>query len=770
MALYVKESGGCVRIGNDPIELGFSEENNGALVSIMDKATGCELLREGDAPAPLWRLALRRQDDKQLEWIESGEATNFEWSVEEKDDGATLILTTTGFPGRGMKVIVKVTLTAGSPLSVWRMDVQDIGDDMALYKLICPIISGLAKVGDPAPGEALAVPIQGEGYLFKNPYPVRDRLPLCSGPGPEMADVGVGKVSGLYPGSLPIQMYAFYNDKAGIYFAAHDARQNVKEFEMGPRDDWGPSPVMSMSHFPGEIPGKDVAIDYDCIVGAFHGDWCDAADIYKAWATRQWWCEKKLWDRDIADWMRKGIGGVFQMSNYHIPKLDLNHSMDQIANTVNELSSEAGVPLLGLVFNWEGNGGWTGPMGFFPPREGKEKFKAAMTKLREAGNYGFVYITGGVWYIKNTYDPPHDSWPEFEADGKANAVREPNGEVRIDSWFPGWESAWICPETEYLKDLTVSIFLDCLDLDATVVQIDNFPIGGNLPCYDPSHGHPPGFGAWRGEAWGRILADVRRLAKVKNAECAITTEGIAENFIPWLDMYDQRSGNMEYFGHYGRGMPMGGETIPIFNYVYNEYIGSYYAAYPECNRPEVLYWTRGLGKALCQGVVPTGGRYFPEPAKHNPVTIGFYKKIVRATANECWPYLMFGEMLRSLEIDVPVITAQYCKFNYDGDTKEHHMDPQQRHEVRDYAVQHAVFRGRDGTIAYFFVNISEGPVSFDVELLAPPMEAKRCDVERITDGKHEDWLHGVTLPRRESIEIKPLSVIVAIVKECRISG
>ena len=270
----------------------------------------------------------------------------------------------------------------------------------------------------------------------------------------------------------------------------------------------------------------------------------------------------------------------------------------------------------------------------------------------------------------------------------------------------------------------------------------------------------PGFGPWWSEAWSNTLAHTRKQAKAKSPDTVIATEGISENFIPWLDLYDHRAGNMEYFGHYGRGCPMGGETIPLFNYVYNEYIGSYCAAYPECNRPEVLYWTRCLGKALAQGVIPTGGRYFPEPADHNPTTIGFYKKVVRATANECWPYLMFGEMLRPPEIEVPTTTAQYCKFLYSDDPMDHRMDPKQRHEVQDRSVQHAVFRGRDGAIGYIFANISEDSVSFEVEVSAYGMEAERFDIVRHTDGEKEGWHKGIGLPRHVSIEMAPLSVMV----------
>jgi hypothetical protein len=185
---------------------------------------------------------------------------------------------------------------------------------------------------------------------------------------------------------------------------------------------------------------------------------------------------------------------------------------------------------------------------------------------------------------------------------------------------------------------------------------------------------------------------------------------------------------------------------------------------PECNRPEVLYWTRCLGKALTQGVVPTGGWYFPEPAELNPTTIGFYRKVVRAAAQECWPYLMFGAMLRPPTIDVPRITASYCKFILDENS--HYIAPQQRHEVEDWAVQHSAWRGRDGTIGYLFVNVSEEPVGFDVDLSAYGREAETFDVERVTDGVRQAWLRAVPLPRRERIEMEPLSVMLVEVKEC----
>jgi len=753
----VYERGDFLFIGNERIELGFNKSDGGSLASILDKKTNFQLLHNRNAPRYLYRLALRLEDNN-IEWLSNLDAGRFEWRKEEGEGGTILILETAQFPDRALKVIIRIMLEDGSSLTRWRMEVQDV-EQTTVHQLTCPVISGLFKIGEPIPGEALAIPRHGEGYLFKNPFPVYDRLPLCAGAGLDVPDVGIGELHGFYPGSMSMQLLIYYNHQSGIYLATHDAEQNVKSFDMGPWDDEKECPILSISHFPSEMRGKDISFAYDTVLGVFQGNWCDAADIYKAWARKQWWCKKKLWERDIPDWMRRGFG-VFQMSNYHIPLIKMNHSLSQIAGLVNKLSGEAGVPLLSLIFNWENRGGWTAPVGLFPPREGEDKFKKAMYRLRQAGNHGFVYIPGGCWYLKLPYQPPFNSWPEFEAEGKPYAVKNVHGEIDIHRWLPGWEVARLCPHTDYARKLTVSMVLQCLELGCSVVQIDNFPCGGSEACYDSSHGHPLGHGAWWSRAWAEILAEVRRQARSKNPQCAITSEGISENFIPYLDMFDQRAGNMEYFGHYRRGDPMGGETIPLFTYVYNEYIGAYCAAYPECNRPEVLYWTRCLGKSLAQGVVPTGGWYFPEPAELNPVTITFYKKVVRAAAQECWPYLMFGEMLKPPEIDVPIITASYCKMTPDAD----HMDPRNRHEVQDQAIQHSVWRGRDGTIGYFLINISESPVSFELELSAYGMEAEKYDVEHFIDGVGERWLAAVTLPRRERIDMTPLSVILIVVR------
>ncbi|HJN15920.1 MAG TPA: DUF6259 domain-containing protein, partial [Armatimonadota bacterium] len=285
-----------------------------------------------------------------------------------------------------------------------------------------------------------------------------------------------------------------------------------------------------------------------------------------------------------------------------------------------------------------------------------------------------------------------------------------------------------------------------------------FPCGGvTQPCYSPSHGHPLGSGAWRARAWADILAETRRQAREANPDCLLTTEGIAECFIPWLDLYDMRAGNMEYFGHWGPGLPMGSRTIPLFGYIYGGYIGAYLAAMPEANRPEVQYWTLCIGRTLAQGVVPSTGKYFPEPRELNPVTLGFYGKALRAM-RDCWKHIMFGEMLRPPPIDVPLVEASYMKFVLDG--QRHEMDPRRRHVVKDLAVQHSAWRAEDGSLAWVFANVAPEPVAFDVTLSPADGAGSLWDVDVRDDGVSRRLERAVTLPRSTRLEMEPLSVVV----------
>ena len=753
---YVRKTGKIVRLGNAHVELGFDMGRGGALVSVLDRKTDWQFVRDHAAPPALYRLALRDAGNKLL-WIGHDKCKRLAWSQRRAVDGTTLVLEACPADAGRLSVHVEVTLPDHSPMSAWRIWVDGVRKDQAVHCVVCPVLSGFAKLGQSAPGETLVHPRHSQGALYRNPFPVVDGLPMRAGSGSSSPAAGIGKFGSLYPGMASMQFALYYNDHAGLYFACHDDQLNVKAIECGANDER--HPAFFISHYPAEQRGQGCAIAYDTILGVFHGDWHDGAGIYREWAVKQWWCAKKQAQRKMPAWLRKGFA-VWQMSNYHMPKIRLNHPIKKIAAEINALSKDVGIPFAGLVFNFEKDGAWTGPRGMFPPREGGKVFRDAMAVLRRKGNRGFLYVPGGQYYVSaRFYDPPFDAAEDYAAKAEPSAVRKADGTAHTYAMIPkqvgDWTAARMCPATAYTRRMTEEMALGSFKLGADIVQVDNFPCMSPEACFDPAHGHPVGHGPWYTKAWIGLLTDIRRKAEAINPGCALTTEGVAECYIPFLDMYDMRGPNMELW-HRGKSDPANGESIPLFGYVYGGYLVGYLAAFPECNRPEILYWTRCYGKALANGIIPTGGHYFPEPKAYNPVTLGFFKKVARAAARECWKYILSGRMLKPPQIQSPEIEAVYLPFASDFNA----FDKDRPQFLRDTAIQHSRWLAEDGTVGHIMANVSREPVEFALKLEPHDGHRGPFRIRAVVDGKPRIIRRRQRLPHALKVRMEGLSVML----------
>ena len=190
---------GRVTLENGLLRLEFDLQDHGALASVVDVATGVDLIRDPAAPHLLWRLELRRGGSPEVERVLSSAAGEVSWTAARTNDGTTLTLAGALLPDGAPEVGVQVTLPDESPLSPWRATVRGLADDMAVTQLACPVICGLAKPGDPAPGEALVAPVQDEAYLFRNPFPVRTRREygqsVCMMGGVDKREIAKGKAA-----------------------------------------------------------------------------------------------------------------------------------------------------------------------------------------------------------------------------------------------------------------------------------------------------------------------------------------------------------------------------------------------------------------------------------------------------------------------------------------------------------------------------------------------------------------------------------------------
>lgn len=763
---------------NEFITLAFDLSRNGSLKGIWD-AGNFNLLHDDPENQTLFRLAVRRHPRDRVIWLDSRDAKNFTYLVDNGTGSTKLNFIVSGFPGHELAVTVSVVMDEDAAITRWRAAIGN-SDGVSVFNIACPVVGGLFDVGNPIPGESVATGMQGEGYLFENPFPVVDHLTLKMGSSPITPHVGLGRLHGMYPGSQQMQFMLYNSDYAGLYLAAYDSGMHFKSFDLDRMPDWDAhigyeysekknnseqdvalyNPVMSISHYPGEGADDEITFDYDTILGVFHGSWYDGADIYKQWSRRQWWCEKKLVDRPLPKWFRQGFG-AFLFSNFSAGNPNqMIHSLDDIGDFSNRLADELGFPIFTAIFGWEGKGPWTSPKGLFPPREGIGRLFECSRRLKHAGSPLAISLPSDEWYLKLPFSPAENSfdcWEAFLREARTLAVERWDGELFIRRLDKGWEQVQLCPYSGELRTRVLDLFKELMAQGVDVIWEGGFPDGGDYSCcYAGNHGHAPGYGSWWAERHLQTLQKLEQELRDINPDFMHMGEGICEPFMPFLNLYDSRSASYEIFSHLEDNMPSGMRAIPLYNYVYGPYAGAVHAVYCECTRPETLYWTRCMGKSLVFGCVPMGSWYMLKPDRINDEFMDFYKRITAFAVRYCWPYVMFGEMLKPPVVDIPEMAFPYLKMSGSDISG---FDGHQRFQVTDHAVEFSVWRAQNGRIGYILVNVSNLQVALDLVLSSySDLQGRRHHIDEIENEQLERLDTGVCLPLTRRVGMAPFSM------------
>jgi hypothetical protein len=172
----------------------------------------------------------------------------------------------------------------------------------------------------------LVYPI-AQGILVENPY---DTLaPLGGWMGWSSPGAGDWNFSSDYPGSQSLQILSFYEEgRGGFYLTTLDSQNKSKGYMFFRiKDQNMDSIIISLLMIPDVFEyGNTINQTYPFRIGVFDGDWQDAAEIYRNWATNQWWTAKGLVDerKDIPNWWKQTelvflIGSYDDKGNLHIP-------------------------------------------------------------------------------------------------------------------------------------------------------------------------------------------------------------------------------------------------------------------------------------------------------------------------------------------------------------------------------------------------------------------------------------------------------------------
>ena len=652
---------------------------------------------------------------------QSGKSTS--WRCARGGRQATLHLLWKGLCVRDSKgaltVEVTAALRAGDPLSHWRIDVRNRGRRYGIERVRFPNLH-LAPIGE-AKENVFAYP-KWRGGLCEDPF---------NGP------AGLGEnyhtKGAYYPYYVNMQFYALYNRQTskGIYLGTFDPKPHMMHFRIAN----SPSHLLwSAGHFPANITfaDEDYKLPYDCVVGPFQGDWYDACQIYRNWATRQTWCRKgPLAKRDDVPTWYKQAPLVFytQMAD----SAQGTHSQDKnliiAADHFKEWLRWVGVKLpihwyawhrfdSGLTTQnvpfgsrrrisrpgtrWTGLPSTHGTFGNYPRVPALDGFSNVCQDLREAGGMVCPYVCLTI------YDPGADENAPYAAEAKPHMARDLYGSLllyRNLGWYP-------CLHTEWWRNRLKETCVQLMEQERVAgFYLDVMHGMASAPCYWTPHGHSAAGGSAMTEGMHELAEGIRAAVKARDAEAVTTGENATENMIDVTDcLFYQRSLRPE-------------NRAPLFAAVYQDYASRYgggeLSVDPGFEGRYKHVWARDAFFIECASLFVEGAQVgrlrvrprdmslsFQKPRHKEMIdfitrVVGYYKQA------DARAFLAYGQLMRPLEFAAPTPMPMLPYTSYEVAAQANAEFP---------ALMSGVFRSDRQELGIFVVNASRDTLEFRAEL------------------------------------------------------
>lgn len=631
-ALKVKdgvfETAGDIGLATPNVAVAF-DKRTGALTHIVHRASGQEFV-SGRSEEPLFNVALTKPAGREQEEIT---AEGFRSVSVGKTGSGKLELSFASHAS--LPLTARVTATAGNDGLVRLHIAVGNQSDMAVARIEFPRFAAPAALGKDAGDDRLLAPLSHtDGALIEAP--------------------GTRSQSreAMYPESAFTQFAAIYDQTAGLYMAAEDPDGHCKR--LGVKSVAGKSVEVPFTHLLPETPGRNAALPYDIVLGAFTGDWRDAADIYKRWAKRQPWCAKTLAQRDdIPQFLKDGAGiliaGIQNPKGY---SGFLGDNLERLPKLMEDYRKRTGLAHMVFVpYGWENRGTWAG-IHYLPAVPSSEAWEKANAALRAQGDR-VAMLTSGYWWVvkrKETGNgPAFDDTVDYER-RKEMVIQNADGRAFTADFYDktdvhaAWRglSAKLCHGSAAARKTMLDIFLDVARLGTPLVSFDQEIGGGQQqPCYSRTHGHPPGYGRWMWTDFRGLCAEILRRGKPIQPELGLFMENVSEVAIPYMATYWSRQ-----FGEVDHGAT-GARGVGLFSYLYHEYVTAIGAA---CVQGQGPLGTRASAELRChvlannltRGLIPGP---FIQDVPLEPVKDKWKAQVAQAYFAFCKPYRHFAEYL-----------------------------------------------------------------------------------------------------------------------------
>jgi len=625
VSLAVAQTTRTVVLANEGLRLEFQLRPDGIdWTGLTDLKTNRQLLAPGE---PLWLINADGGDGRSI-------------AVTPRENWARVSITTA--PARAIlawadpQASVTCTVELAGPRTIWSLAVANAAS-ATLRRVTFPRV--VTRPFGEAADDAVVFP-RGPGERRVDPFarPVRYASEYPTGWG-------------------AYQFMTHYDPAGGLYVATHDPVASTKRLETRTLD--GAKGLLLAFEWPAadaSIAGNDFAMPGPAVIEVFRGDWFDAAQIYREWASREarWWPRDERrpdtpdWMRDVAIWAM--TGGATQ----------------SVVGPVSEFARFMDAPTALHWYNWHEIPFDVKYPHYFPP---KPDFAEGVAALKKAGVRVMPYINGRLWDI---------ALEDFQATGSAAATKNEKGEPYIEEYGSGAKLAAMCPTTPLWRETVTSIVLRLMgECGVDGVYIDQVAAAAPRLCFDRAHGHPLAGGHWwTTQGYWPLLEALQAEMARRHDDRMITTECNAE---PYIHLFDACL--TWHWQHDGQA--------PVFPAIYGGVVQMFGRAYRGGPTKELADRMKA-GQSLVFG--EQIGWMGPDIIRH-PVNGPFMRRMARLR-HVLREFLAEGRMMRPprLEGAIPDVTADW---QWSG-----------QWPVTLRAIQSGAWRARDGRLALIFVNVT----------------------------------------------------------------
>ena len=544
-------------------------------------------------------------------------------------------------------------------------------------------------VAAPGPAEDITLVFpRAYGRSWRNPFDA-----------PRGYLVGTLEPAGL-TGDAEMQMGTLYDEAGnGLYWAQYDPEGYQKRTVY---DNKSPSDQIQfkLCYMPEGCltPGEDFTAPYPMVLGAYQGDWWDAAHMYREWALQQKWCSKGPWkDRDdVADWLKTcdiWVRGDCRRTSAEFERDFVYQLQDIVGGSI-------GVQLYSWYQPKPGEPNWMTTLGW-PMVDG-------YPEMIEAAKARNIHHTP---YVNSLQTDTAE--PNYPAGADAAFLLGPD--LLPAQWSEGTGRV-MCAATETWEDMLVKC-CERLVAEGHVSGVYLDQLGGQCgrACYSSEHGHPVGGGHYATDGLREICAAIREAMARQYPKPALSGEVQHETLI---DVTDHRLEHYNYWPGW----------VNLWAAVYGDYISSYgrtisftQSADAEGNLPPPIDNYGPIGNTLVSGMTfgriwPTGNPKNLLGSPENDELRAFFLDCVgirRAGRN----WLGYGYLQRPVKLlsaipDVPI------------------KDPKGR-DSSIKAVLDSAWVDADGKLAFLFVSVSEQEQKFSWQADLARHEISPAEVYRL---------------------------------------